>query len=66
MINRFKSWYEVSGHTVETLADALDASEQAVYKWLAGERRPKEDTMKLIYALSKGAVDANSFYLEQH
>lgn len=51
---------------METLADALDASEQAVYKWLAGERRPKEDTMKLIYALSKGAVDANSFYLEQH
>lgn len=62
LLQEYKRKYKL---TVEGLAHGLGVTPDCVYKYLSGDRKPKENVMLLIYKITNGLVTANDFYLPQ-
>lgn len=62
-MDKLKPWYESEGYDVNSFADKLKVSPNAVYKWLSGERCPNGKTQKAIFLLSGGKITPNDWVL---
>lgn len=49
-----------SGATIPEFAESVGATPAAVYKWISGERRPRD--FRKIVSVTGGLVTANDFY----
>lgn len=59
---KLRIWRGRAGLSIKELAQRLECTPTAVGRYETGERIPALQTMRRIYDLSEGAVDANAFY----
>ena len=59
---RLKNWLENKGMSVADFAARIGVTEQAVYAWMRGDRRPGHANIYVIRGVTDGDVTANDFY----
>lgn len=58
-----KHYLSITGTSVADFAEQIGRSRQAVWRWLAGQRTPKPEEMRLIHRATMGAVTPNDWVL---
>lgn len=65
-MNDIKTYLSETGQTVAEFAAKAEISEQALYKYIRGERQPRKKHFNKLVAASDGVLDANIIYALPH